>query len=296
MKNRPYRFLLYLAAKALGFIFYPVPLRIGVKIGALSGRIAYHILPKEREKTLAHLGIAFGKEKSEEEIEEIAKNVFSNLGRNAFEWLNFPKLDKVWFDTYITAEGLERLREAEKKKRGIIVLASHFGNWEFLAAYLSHLGCHGAVIVRRIYIEQFNRLFLDMRRRIGNEVIYRDESPKRPLKILKEGGFIGILPDQDTDSVEGVFVDFFGRPAYTPSGPVKFAMKTGAAMLPMFLIREGERFRFVVEKEVEMEISGDRERDILVNTIKWMRVLEKYIRRYPDQWVWMHRRWKTRPK
>ncbi len=296
MKNKPYRLVLYIFVRMVGFLLYPLPLKIGIRIGSVFGRLAFFILPKEREKTLTHLKIALGREKSEREIKKIAINLFSNLGKNAIEWLNFPKINKDWFERYVEPEGLVHIREAHKRGKGVIILASHFGNWELMAAYLAHIGCRGAMIVRRIYIEQFNQLIVNMRKNKGHDVIYRDESPKKVLRVLKNNSYLGILADQDIDSVEGVFVDFFGKPAYTPVAPVKLAIKTGAALIPAFLIREDGKFRFMVEKEVSLDISGDRERDLLINTIKWTKVIERYIRKYPDQWVWMHRRWKTRPK
>lgn len=296
MKHKPYRLVLYALIRIIGFLLYPLPLKISSRIGVLFGRLAFYIIPKEREKTLTHLRIAFGREKSEKDIKEIAKRLFSNLGRNAMEWLNFPKLDKKWFERHVEPEGLERLRESHKRGRGTIVLPGHFGNWELAGAYMAHIGCRGTMIVRRIYIEQLNRFIVNMRKSKGNDVIYRDESPKRTLRVLKENGYLGIVADQDIDSVEGVFVNFFGRPAYTPIAPVNLAMRTGAALIPVFLIRKNSKYKFIVENEIKIDITKDKERDLLVNTVKWTDVLERYIRQYPDHWVWMHRRWKTRPK
>ncbi len=295
MKYKPHRALLYITARIIASLLYPLPLSLGVKIGSLMGRIAFYILPKEREKTLAHLRIAFGEEKDEKEIRGIALKLFSNLGRNAIEWVNFSKIDKRWLEKHIKAEGFERAYKAKEEKRPIIFLASHFGNWEFVAIYPCTLGFKGIIVARRIYIEGFNRFFEKMRKRMGNEVAYRGESPKKILHSLNSGGNIGMLADQDVESVEGVFVDFFGRPAYTPVAPVKLAMRYGAAILPVFVIREGKNFRFVMEEEIVLDRTGDDKKDLITNTEKWTKVLERYIRRYPDQWVWMHRRWKTRP-
>jgi hydroxyethylthiazole kinase-like uncharacterized protein yjeF len=295
MKRKPHRFALYILIRTLIFILRPIPLKISSEFGAALGRLIFYILPKEREKTLTHLTIAFGRKKTASEIRGIGLSLYANLGRNAMEWVNVPKLDNAWFDKNVTPEGLHHIDEARSKGKGTIVLASHFGNWELLSLYLNRLGCFGIIIVRKIYIEQLNRIFDAMRKIRGNEIMYRDESPRRILKTLKKNGYIGLLADQDVKSVEGVFVDFFGKPAYTPVAPVKFAMKTKAALIPMFMAREGKRFRFFVEKEIEIDDTGDEERDLLVNTVRWTRVLERYILKYPDQWVWMHRRWKTKP-
>ncbi len=296
MKRKPYRFLLYLFLRTIALLIYPIPLRISTKLCAFIGRIAFYAIPKEREKTLKHLRIASGREKSEKEIRGIALRLFANLGRNAAEWVNFPKEDGAWLDKNITAEGLEHLDRARKKGKGIILMPSPFGHWELTSSYLPHKGYAGVIIARKIYIDQINDFFVKLRLKWGNEIMYRDESPKRALAALKKNSIIGILADQDVSNVEGIFVDFFGKPAYTPVAPVKFAIKTGAALIPLFFIRENGKIRLIVEKEIDIDTTGDKERDILVNTIRWMRVLEKYIRRYPDHWVWMHRRWKTKPK
>lgn len=295
MKHKPYRNLVYILIRALGFLLYPLPLNAGRKAGAFIGRLVFRILQKERKKTLEHLKFAYDAEKTDKEIEDIALRLFSNLGKNAVEWISYPKLTKEWFDKHVVFHNRERIFEAHKKGRGVIVLASHFGNWELLAASLNHIGCYGELIVRKIYIEGLNRFFVKMREHTGNSVTYRDESPKKVLRILRNGGYIGVLADQDVASVEGVFVDFFGKPAYTPAAPVKLAMKTDAALMPMFLVRNGDKFDFFVEPPIKLGMTGDLERDVLVNTAIWTGVLERYIRKYPDHWVWMHRRWKTKP-
>ena len=107
---------------------------------------------------------------------------------------------------------------------------------------------------------------------------------------------VGILPDQDIDSVEGVFINFFNRRAYTPAGPVLLSMVSGAPIIPIFCVRQNGKHKFIVEEPIQLEITGDKEKDILVNTQKWSDVTERYIRQYPEQWVWMHRRWKTQQR
>jgi KDO2-lipid IV(A) lauroyltransferase len=250
---------------------------------------------KERIKTLNNLRFAFGKEKSEKELHRIAREVFANLGRNVVELINFPKITEANIDSLVQEKGLHHINKGLRRQKGIVILASHFGNWELLAAYLTLKGYRGPVIARRIYFDKYDQALRRLRASKNVEVIYRDESPKKILKVLKSGGMVGVLADQDVDSVEGVFVDFFGKLAYTPVAPASLALATEAAILPCFLIREGSKRTFVVEKPVELEITGNKERDIATNTQKWSHVLESYIRKYPSQWVWMHKRWKTRP-
>jgi KDO2-lipid IV(A) lauroyltransferase len=125
-------------------------------------------------------------------------------------------------------------------------------------------------------------------------VIYRDESPRKMLKTLKKNWIVGIVADQDVDSVDGVFVNFFGHQAYTPSGPVALARASGAVLLPVFIIREGDGHTIAIDEPIELRDTDDKEADLIYNTQKWSNVVESYIRKYPDQWVWMHRRWKTK--
>ena len=125
-------------------------------------------------------------------------------------------------------------------------------------------------------------------------VIYRDESPRKILKVLKENRIVGIVADQDVESVEGVFVDFFGHPAYTPAGPAALARASGASLIPVLIMRENGKHSLVVEKPIELADTGDKEKDLVENTRRWSSVIESYIRKYPEQWVWLHRRWKTK--
>lgn len=296
MKRKLKRNIIYYLLRIAASILILFPLYIGLYIGSILGRLAYYLAAKERSKTIANLRLAFGKEKSEAEIRCIARQVFENLGKNLIELINFPKINESNIDKLIENKGLHKIDKALAGKKGLVILPSHFGNWELLGAYLAVKGYRGPVIARRVRFDKFDRLLNELRAGKNVEVIYRDESPKKILKVLKKGGMIGVLADQDVDSVEGVFVDFFGELAHTPTAPVVLALTTGAPIIPCFLIREGNRRKCVIENPIELDITGNRERDILVNTEKWSKVLESYIRKYPSQWVWMHRRWKTRPK
>jgi len=296
MKRKLRRNIIYYLLRIAASLLILFPLYIGVYIGSILGRLAYYLVVKERSKTIANLRLAFGKEKSEAEIRRIARQVFENLGKNLIELINFPKINKSNIDKLVEDKGLHKIDKALAMKKGVIMLTGHFGSWELVATYLAVKGYRGSIIVRRARFDKFDRLLNKLRTRENLEIIYRDESPKKILKILKKGGLICVLADQDVDSIEGVFVDFFGELAHTPTAPVALALTTGAAILPCFLIREGNKRKFVVEDPIEFDITGNKERDILVNTEKWSKVLESYIRKYPSQWVWMHRRWKTRPK
>ena len=152
------------------------------------------------------------------------------------------------------------------------------------------------MVGRRIYYEPYNRWIVNLRQAVGLRTVYRSESARKILQVLSRNEAVGLLPDQDIDSLRGVFVDFFGRPAYTPVAPVRLALASGAPIVANFLIREpGDRYRFVAGGVIRPVIETTREEAEKKYTAEWMQGFEKIIRQYPGQWAWMHPRWKTRP-
>jgi KDO2-lipid IV(A) lauroyltransferase len=292
MKFKSRRYYLYYLGRCLAFVFYLMPLRIGLSISSFLGTIAFRALPEYRRLTLDNLSLVFGAEKSPEEIERIALGVFRNLAKNTVELVNFPKVNKSNVDEFVTIENADILDRAFARGRGVIILTAHFGNWEFLALAL-RAKYPGVTVGRKIYFKKYDEYLNKLRKINDVNVIYRDDSPKAMLKVLKKNEILGIVADQDVDSVSGVFVNFFGRQAYTPVGPAVLAKASGAALVPAFIVRQNRHHRLIVEKPVELADTGDKEKDIVTNTQRWSDVVESYIRRYPDQWVWMHRRWKT---
>lgn len=295
MKVKFRRYYLYYWGRCLAFVIYLAPLRAGIMFASLLGRIAYKLLYRYRNDTLDNLRAAFP-DKGPAEIEAIAIKVFENAGKVAVELVNFPKLNKRNLDRLVTVENIDIFEKALGDGKGAIILTAHFGNWELLAATIRLKGYPGAAVGRRIYFHKFDRYLNELRAKVLVRVIDRTDSPRKFLKVLRSNGILGMLADQDVDSVEGVFVNFFGRQAYTPTGPAVLAAVSGAQIIPVFIVREGFRHRFIVERPIEIADTGDKEADIVTNTQRWSDVVESYIRRYPDQWVWMHRRWKTRPK
>ena len=177
-------------------------------------------------------------------------------------------------------------------------MTAHLGNWELLAGIICLQGFRGAVVGRRIYYEPYNRWIVGLRSAVGIRTIYQDEAVRQIHAHLKAGEIVGLLPDQDRDSVRGIFVDFFGRPAYTSVAPVKFAMASGAPILPAFMVRmPGNRYKLLLGKLMRPKIEGgDRTASIRKFTEAWMKDFEEVIRQYPDEWGWMHDRWKTKPE
>lgn len=294
MKFKTRRYYLYYLARLAAFLFSVIPVSVGLKIAEILGRIIFACLVKYRAIAIANLKSAFGKERGEEELAKVAKGVFENLSKNAVELVNFPKINKANLNRFVRIENIDIVDTALKAGKGVILLTGHFGNWELLALAFRLKGYEGAVIGRRIYFDKYDKYLNGLRQFHDVNIIYRDESPKKIIRALRENKIIGILADQDVDSVDGVFANFFGQAAYTPSGPVLLAKASGAALIPAFAIRKNGRHTIMVEKPVELVDTGDKEADLVRNTEKWSNILESYIRRYPDHWVWMHRRWKTR--
>lgn len=294
MKFKFRRYYLYYLARISSALFYIIPLAVGLYIGRIFGRIAYWVLIRYRKIAIGNLKIAFGREKTRFEIERIARGVFENLSANAVELVNFPKINRTNIDKFVEIKNIDIINRALKDGKGAILLTGHFGNWELLALTIRLKGYHGAVIGRRIYFDKYDKYLNHLRQIHDVNIIYRDESPKKILRVLRDNGIIGMLADQDVDSVNGVFVNFFGRPTYTPIGPAALAKASGSSLIPAFIIRENGRHTLVIEKPIGLMETGDDETDLIENTQRWSNVAESYIRRYPEQWVWIHRRWKTK--
>lgn len=294
MKHRIRRRYLYYLLKIAGFISLLFPIKVNKFLGRRVGECAFFLASRYRKKAMENLRFAFRGEKSEAEIRAIARAVFRNLGESLFEVLCIPKFSRLNIDRYIKINGLEIVEKAISQKRGFIALSGHFGNWELLAGYFGIKRYPVNVLARRLRYDKYDNFINSLRRSMGVNVIYRDDSPKMILKILKEGQSLAILADQDVSSVDGVFIDFFGHPAWTPTAPVALALSTAAPIIPMFIARERLGHRIYVEEPLELEITGNKQTDLRVNTEKWSKVEEGYIRKYPSQWAWIHDRWKTK--
>ncbi len=272
-------------------------LQTGIKLGRYVAGKAFYLLGKEREKTLRSLQLALGDQKTPPELHKIALASYQNLGKSYFELINFPKLGPKIQDL-VEFKGREHLDAALARGKGVLCITAHLGNWELLAAYVASLGYKVNVIARRVNNEKVNETLLDLRSQLGVNTILRESgfsSQRQILRALKNNELLGMLIDQDT-KVDGVFVDFFGRPAYTPIGPVSLAMSTGAALIPVFVVRQpDDTHKLTFHPIYELKLTGNKEDDILNNTIKLTNIIEEQIRQIPEQWVWMHQRWKRQP-
>ena len=201
-------------------------------------------------------------------------------------------------NNFLRYEGLEHYLAARDAGQGVLILTGHLGAWELSSFYHSLMGYPMSMVIRRLDNELVDHLVNDIRCQHGNKVLHKDDFARGLISAMRQGETVGILMDTNMTPPQGVFVDFFGTPACTASGMARVALKTGAAVLPGFLLWEESSQSYVLHfgQQLELIRSEDNEADIVANTALFTRVLEDYIRQYPGQWLWLHRRWKTRPE
>lgn len=260
------------------------------------GKIAGQFAVKSRALAVQHLTMAFGKEKTTTEIEKISRNMFVMLGKNAGDVLRATNIDSLpELDKFVKMKGMEHYELADKKGKGVVFVACHLGAFEFQITSMALRKFNFMVIGTPLKDKRLNDLMWKHRNKNGTNYVERDKATFPMLKVLKAGGCVALLIDQDT-KVKSTFVDFFGIPASTPVGVALMAMKTGAAVLPAFShLGEDGLQHIEILPEIPMHLTGNEEADIQYNTQVYSICIEERIRKYPDQWVWMHQRWKTKP-
>ena len=278
--------------------FSALPMDVALRVGACLGELFYFFDVRDRRIAMYNLGLAFP-EKSLAERRRILRASCRNLGRLAAEFCHLPQLTAeklrgvlTWPDRDFWQSAL-----ASAQHTGAIILTGHFGNWELLAYAHALLGHPVTLVQRPMHNRVFDDALTQVRVGAGTRTINKRAAAKEALRVLKEHGLLAIPADQNQIFSYGVFVDFFGVPACTTTGPARLAMLTGAPIYPVFLVREGEsgRHRVEVLPQIELVASADREAEIRTNTQRCTAAIEHMIRRYPEQWIWFHKRWKTRP-
>lgn len=284
--DRALALLVSLLSNTLGRLSWRAAQRVGGQLGG----ICWWLLTRDRKRSLAHLEIAFP-ERSPQERVVIARTSFRHLGATLGECLHLLRRDSTALSSRVTFEGWEHIDSARAAERPIVILTGHCGNWELLAGALATGGLPLAAVARSLDEPGLQRLLAGLRARFGTETIERgrDGSARQILAALRKGTALGLLIDQDTD-VDGVWVPFFGRLAYTPVGAAKIALKQNAAVLPTFIERLSDgSHRAVVQPP--LDLPDDPEAATATMTL----AIEQQVRHRPEQWVWMHRRWKRRP-
>ena len=266
-------------------------------LGKVFGSLVFTLACGERRKTLESLRTAFSKNLSERQVEGLARAVWIRLGQNLFEFVRWIPMTRGQILAQVVREkGWEHLDKALSRGKGAFVVTGHLGNWELLGALLSaHHPTAG--VAQKLYDSRFDGLITWMRSdKLKILILKRGLALRGILQALQENKIICALVDQDSGN-DGVFVPFFGKQAWTQSGVARIARKTGAALVPAFVVRGADgRFELQMSREIEVPHSKDFESDVLETVRRYTETIESCVKAYPDQWMWMHRRWKTRPE
>jgi len=283
----------WLLLKGLGTL----PRSLAMGIGANLARILYAVSPKLRKTAETNLKIAFPAW-PEAQRDAVVQKMVRNLGWMAAEFARFPKYSKENIEQIVVLDGNDNFLEGQRRGRGVLILTGHIGAWELSSFAHALYGYPLHFMARPLDNQRIDALVNSYRCSSGNRAIFKNESARVILKILKEAGTIGILADQNTMPEEAVLVDFFGKPASTTTGIARVALHTDAAVVPGYAVWDESirKYRLRFEPPLELVRSGDMERDVLENTRRFTRMIEDIIRKYPDQWVWVHGRWSAQPK
>jgi KDO2-lipid IV(A) lauroyltransferase len=277
---------------------------LGVLPRGLARRLAvtvvsamYAILPKLRRTAEFNLHLAFP-DWDAAQRKAVIRGMVRNLGWMAAEFARFPKYTRENIEDVLILDGHENFLNEQRRGKGVLYLTGHIGAWELSSFAHALYGFPLHYMARPLDNARVDALVNRYRCLSGNRPIFKNESARFLLKILKEAGTVGILADQNTMPQEGMFVDFFGKSACTTTGIARVALHTDAAVVPGYAYWDESigKYKLRFEPAVELVRTGDTERDVFVNTQKFAKVLEEIIRKYPEQWVWVHARWKTRPQ
>lgn len=259
--------------------------------------LAYWIAARQRKIALDSLAMAFGAQKSKKDLEAIAQECFISMAKSGVELLFL--LDKpALLKERVELSGRENLQKALSGGKGVILVSAHFGNFPLLLARLSLEGYKAAAIMRHMRDERIEKMFMAKRRRLNIKTIYsqpRQACVESTIKALRSNELVFIPLDQNFGT-GGVFVNFFGHKAATATGPVVLAERTGAAVIPCFIIRQkDDTHKVIFEPPLELKEGSDRREALIINIQRLTGIIESYIRKYPAEWGWIHRRWKSRP-
>lgn len=272
-----------------------IPRRSGIMLMKMCALVFYAASKKHRTNTIRNLTMAFGDEKSEKEIKRIARNVFLHFATAGVDAIRSPVYIKEGIDRYITTKNLHILEKARDDAKGYILLSGHFGNWELMGGWISQKNFRPHIVGASISNPGLNKLILDIRTGAGCIIIPRGNATREVFKVLERGDALALLIDQDT-RVKGVFVDFFGMKAHTPVGPAYLAGTFDVPIIPLSMrLKKDLTYELEFFEPITYTDTGNPEKDILITTQECSDIYEQMIRRHPEQWVWMHRRWKKQP-
>jgi KDO2-lipid IV(A) lauroyltransferase len=289
-------YLIYLVLKGFSFLINLFPEGLALWVGRQMGNAAYYLDWEHRNVAFQNLRIAFGHEKSEEERRSIAKRNFQHMGMMLIEFFRILGMDMETYRKKVSVEGVEGALKLLEQKKGGLLLIGHFGNWELMGIMSKVLQIPIWAIAKPIkQNEKLYNFILKIRDKAGLTIISPENATRKVMQALSKNYLVAFLIDQRAKRSRAVWVDFLGKKAPTMPGLAVMAIRSGAPVVPAFMIRDGfQKHRLVVKKAVELVLTGDMEKDVEVNMQRFTRVLESMIRQYPDQWVWIHRRWERK--
>lgn len=266
-------------------------------LGRILGNLGFYLIPRHRRTAIRNINLIYGKEKSKRELQEMIRRTFVRASSFGWEMLYLyahGKTERQMEELIAKVEGLENLKAAMERGKGVIGLGAHLGNFTILGAKLNALGFPCTAIMRQMRDGKLENIFREMRLKLGQRWIPKfpvSRAIRESIAWLKEGKLLMLYIDQR--SGQGIEVDFMGIPTPTPTGAAVFALKTGAAVLPIVNVEDRNGlYKLIIGKEIPVIKTGNRKKDIFENTTRFNKVIEKYIRLYPDQWFWFHNRWK----
>jgi KDO2-lipid IV(A) lauroyltransferase len=274
-----------------------LPRGMARRAGAALGVVAWWVLPNLRRTGMRNLELAYPEMPAADRA-RLLRELYRYLGWQLGEFCQMRRYTRENTRELIRYEGLENYLAARDRGRGVLIVTGHLGAWELSSFWHSLMGHPMAMVIRRLDNARVDRLVNDIRCMHGNRVLHKDDFARGLLAAMRHGETVGILMDTNMTPPQGVFVPFFGVMACTASGLARVALRTGAAVLPGFLVWDAGEGKYVLHfgREIPVVASGDDERDIVENTARFTGAIEEFIRRYPEQWLWVHRRWKTRPE
>jgi KDO2-lipid IV(A) lauroyltransferase len=286
----------YLPVRLLASLIGVLPRALARGFGYSLGFLTYLLYPRLRRVGRRNLDLAFpGKDKKEKK--RILRGVYLNLGRLLAEFCLFPRYTRENVSRVAVYEGFQNFAEAQSRGKGVVFLTAHLGGWEVSSFAHSLYGHAMDIVIRPLDNPYVNDLVDRYRTLHGNHTFPKQDFARGLLTALRQGETVGILMDTNMTPPQGAFVDFFGVPACTATGLARVALHTDAAVLPAFGVwdKELRKYRICFEPALDLVRTGNDEADALANTAMFTKVIERYVTKYPDQWLWLHRRWKTRP-
>jgi len=288
------QFILFSLLVLVTFPFAVLPLRFALRIGDALGLLIYALWGSRRNIALDNLRSAIerGALTLTEDPRTVIRRNFMNFGKFIVE------VNKIFYGfgesifRNIEVRGTENFLKAQMKGKGVILITGHCGNWDLMAVYLSMVLTRAKIIARKQNNEFLNRFIVRTREKYGNDIIYKQGALKQILTALKKNETVALLMDQSVIKSEGIIIHFLGKNAYAMKTPAIIARKTGAAVIPLFIRRTEKGHIIEIQEEIPLVLSEDGDTSLLHDTINFSKPIEDYIKKYPSEWLWIHRRWK----